>query len=119
MIIWKKKRTIVKYKQQTVELLKKAKEKGHHIYMVASGTSHHSSLVAASYFNYLNGISIIPANPGMFRSFYLSSLKKDDVVIGISQSGETKDLVDIFIDIKFTSFSTEILGRSNLALLFL
>jgi glutamine---fructose-6-phosphate transaminase (isomerizing) len=100
MIIWKKKRTIVKYKQQTVDLIKKAKEKGHHIYLVASGTSHHSSLVASSYFNYLNGVSIISANPGMFRSFYLNSLKKNDVVIGISQSGETKDLVDIFIDIK-------------------
>jgi glucosamine--fructose-6-phosphate aminotransferase (isomerizing) len=100
MIIWKKKRTVVKYKQQTVDLLKKAKEKGHHIYMVASGTSHHSSLVSASYFNYLSGVSIIPANPGMFRSFYLASMKKDDIVIGISQSGETKDLVDIFIDIK-------------------
>ena len=100
MIIWKKKRTIVRYKQRTVELLKDAKEKGHHIYMVASGTSHHSSLVAASYYNYLNGVSIIPANPGMFRSFYLCALKKNDIIIGISQSGETKDLVDIFIDIK-------------------
>ena len=100
MIIWKKKRTIIKYKQQTVKLFKKAKKEGNHIYMVASGTSHHSSLVSASFFNHLNGISIIPANPGMFRSFYLKSLQKNDVVIGISQSGETKDLVDIFIDIK-------------------
>ncbi|NJO90578.1 MAG: SIS domain-containing protein [Chloroflexia bacterium] len=85
-------------------MLKKAKEKGHHIYMVASGTSHHSSLVSASYFNYLNGVSIIPANPGMFRSFYLSSLKKNDIVIGISQSGETKDLVDILLISKAMNF---------------
>lgn len=100
MIIWKKKRTIVKYKLQTISLLKDAKRNGRHVYMVASGTSYHASLVAAYFFNNLNGVSVIPANPGMFRSIYLASLQENDIVMGISQSGETKDLVDIFIDVK-------------------
>ncbi|MEN8121863.1 MAG: SIS domain-containing protein [Bacteroidota bacterium] len=100
MIIWKKKRTIIKYKNQTVKILKKAKEKGTRVYMVASGTSYHASLVAALFLNNIEGVSVITANPGMFRSLYLKSLKETDIIIGISQSGETKDLVDILIDVQ-------------------
>jgi len=100
MIIWKKKRTIIKYKKQTVDILKKAKEKGTRLYIVASGTSYHAALTAAGFFNNIQGLSVIVANPGMFRSFYLASVKEKDILIGVSQSGETKDLVDIFIDIR-------------------
>ncbi len=100
MIIWKKKRTILKYKNQTIGLLKDTKMKPSRIYMVASGTSFHASLVASYFLNNLEGIAVNPVNPGMFRSSYLGSLQKGDIIIGISQSGETKDLVDIFIDVK-------------------
>jgi glucosamine 6-phosphate synthetase-like amidotransferase/phosphosugar isomerase protein len=100
MIIWKKKRTILKYKNQTIGLLKDTKMKPSRIYMVASGTSFHASLVASYFLNNLEGVAVNPVNPGMFRSSYLGSLQKGDIIIGISQSGETKDLVDIFIDVK-------------------
>ncbi|MBN1252871.1 MAG: SIS domain-containing protein, partial [Bacteroidales bacterium] len=100
MIIWKKKRTIIKYKNQTVDILKKAKEKGARVYIVASGTSYHAALTAAVFFNNIQELSVIVANPGMFRSFYLASVQEKDILIGVSQSGETKDLVDIFTDIK-------------------
>jgi len=100
IIIWKKKRTIIKHKNKLVKILWKAKKEGARIYMVASGTSYHASLVAAVFLNNLEGVSAITANPGMFRSLYLNSLKETDIIIGISQSGETKDLVDIFIDAK-------------------
>ncbi|MBI9067967.1 MAG: SIS domain-containing protein [Salinivirgaceae bacterium] len=100
MIIWKKKRTILKYKKQTIEVFKKAKAEGTRVYIVASGTSYHAALTAAAFFNNIEGFSVIVANPGMFRSFYLASVKEHDVLIGVSQSGETKDLVDIFIDIR-------------------
>ena len=100
MIIWKKKRTILNYKNQIVDIFKKAKEKGTRVYIVASGTSYHAALTAAVFFNNIQGLSVIVANPGMFRSFYLASIKEKDILIGVSQSGETKDLVDIFIDVK-------------------
>ncbi len=100
MIIWKKKRTILKYKEQTVGILKSAKEKGTRIYMVASGTSYHASQIAAFFFNNIEGVSVITANPGMFRSLYLDSINDKDIIIGVTQSGETKDLVDIFNDLR-------------------
>ena len=100
MLIWKKKRMILKYRDKFLTLLKSASKDGGKIYMVASGTSYHAALVASTFFNSEATIPIIPANPGQFRSFYLASLSKKDVVIGISQSGETKDLVDIYNDIE-------------------
>ncbi len=100
IITWKKKRTIIKYKKEIVKIFKDSKKKRISIYMVASGTSYHASLTGAYFLNNIEGISIITANPGMFRSLYLNSIKENDVFIGVSQSGETKDLVDIFNDLR-------------------
>ncbi len=99
MLIWKKKRMILKYRDKFIKLLETAAKRGGRVYMVASGTSYHAALVAGTFFNAEAKIPIIPANPGQFRSLYLSSLSKRDVLVGISQSGETKDLVDIYNDV--------------------
>jgi glucosamine 6-phosphate synthetase-like amidotransferase/phosphosugar isomerase protein len=100
LVIWKKKRTIVKFKNKLIQILKDAGNSGRRIYLVASGTSYHASLIAAYFMGNLAGISIITANPGMFRSIHLPAILKDDIVIGVTQSGETKDLVDIFNDLR-------------------
>lgn len=100
LVIWKKKRTIIKYKNQLVQIFKDARSRGRRIYLVASGTSYHASLIAAYFMGNLAGISIITANPGMFRSIHLPAILKEDIVIGVTQSGETKDLVDIYNDLR-------------------
>ena len=70
------------------------------IYTIACGTSYHATLVAALFFNEIANIEVIPILPGNFRGQYSKSLRNNDVIIGVSQSGETKDLVDIFNDIE-------------------
>ncbi len=100
MLIWKKKRMIIRFRDKLVDHLRKNGQKGGRIFVVASGTSYHAALTGAYFFNNMSDISIIPANPGTFRSVYINSICKSDIVIGVSQSGETKDLVDIFNDIK-------------------
>jgi glucosamine 6-phosphate synthetase-like amidotransferase/phosphosugar isomerase protein len=100
MLLWKKKRMIIKYRDKLVEKLKNCGKTGGRIYFIASGTSYHASLTGSYFFNNMSDISIIPANPGTFRSGFMNSLSEKDLVIGVSQSGETKDLVDIFNDIK-------------------
>lgn len=100
MLIWKKKRMIIKYRDKLVNALKESGGKGGRIYFVASGTSYHATLTGSYFFNNMSDISIIPANPGGFRSGFINSLKENDIVVGVSQSGETKDLVDIFNDIR-------------------
>jgi glucosamine 6-phosphate synthetase-like amidotransferase/phosphosugar isomerase protein len=96
MLIWKKKRIILKFKEKTINLLKSSETQQFKIFVVASGTSYHAALTGAYFFNNLSNISVIAANPGEFRSMFSNSVKQGDIVIGVSQSGETKDLVDIF-----------------------
>lgn len=70
------------------------------IYILASGTSYHAALIGSYFFGSLARLAVFPCNPGQFRGNYLSTLKPDDLIIAISQSGETKDLVDILQDAK-------------------
>jgi glucosamine 6-phosphate synthetase-like amidotransferase/phosphosugar isomerase protein len=100
MLTWKKKRMIIRFKNLAVESFQLNSQRGGRIFVVASGTSSHAALVGGYFFNTIANIPVIPAIPGLFRSIYLDSLSEKDMVIGVSQSGETKDLVDIFNDLR-------------------
>jgi glucosamine 6-phosphate synthetase-like amidotransferase/phosphosugar isomerase protein len=100
ILVWMKRSAIAGYLNQCRTTLLNAEAARGRIYLVASGSSYHAALTAAYFFNVLAHISVHPCNPGIFRSMYLSSLKNEDVLIGISQSGETKDLVDVFTEVK-------------------
>ena len=69
--------------------------RGRAVYMVACGTSFHAAKAAAVFFNRVAGLKLHPLLPGDFRSEAAGALRDGDVVIGISQSGETKDLIDV------------------------
>ncbi len=81
------------------DLIKNTIMNDRNIYTVACGTSFHATKIAAAFFNEISGIEIIPILPGDFRGQYSHCLKNNDVIIGVSQSGETKDLIDVFDDI--------------------
>ncbi|HNX38032.1 MAG TPA: SIS domain-containing protein [Candidatus Cloacimonadota bacterium] len=68
-------------------------------YTIACGTSYNATKVAALFFNEIAGVEIVPILPGEFRGEYSNCIKNNDLIIGVSQSGETKDLIDIFNDI--------------------
>jgi len=99
LLIWKKKRTVRACCNRLVEMLRRSKLSAARVFVVAAGTSYHAALTGGYFFNNLASLAIFPANPGLFRALYLDTLRTDDIVIGVSQSGETKDLVDIFNDI--------------------
>lgn len=113
MLIWKKKRMIIRFRDKLVSALKATKKNGGRIFLIASGTSYHASLTGAYFFNNMTDISLITSNPGTFRSCYINSLSDKDVVIGVSQSGETKDLVDIFNEIRKMSDKTTLITIVN------
>ncbi|MBN1967916.1 MAG: SIS domain-containing protein [Candidatus Delongbacteria bacterium] len=69
------------------------------IYTISCGTSYNATKTAALFFNEICGIKITPLLPGNFRGQYSNTLRDGDVLIGVSQSGETKDLIDIFNDV--------------------
>jgi len=65
------------------------------IYLTACGSSYNAARVGAMILNKVAGIAVECILPGEFRSQVQDAITTDDLFIGISQSGETKDLVDI------------------------
>jgi glutamine---fructose-6-phosphate transaminase (isomerizing) len=83
-----------------LKLLENTRDRNRNIYTIACGTSYHATLVASVFLNEIANVEIIPILPGNFRGQFSKSLKDNDVIIGVSQSGETKDLIDIFNDVE-------------------
>ncbi|MBI4351938.1 MAG: SIS domain-containing protein, partial [Elusimicrobia bacterium] len=73
---------------------------GNTAYFVACGTSYNAAKCASVFFNKIAGVNITAYLPGDFRAQCLDSVENGDILIGISQSGETKDLIDIFNQVK-------------------
>jgi len=80
-------------------LVKNTVQNNRNAYTIACGTSFHATKIAALFFNSIAQMEIIPILPGDFRGEYSNCIKDNDLIIGVSQSGETKDLIDIFNDI--------------------
>lgn len=64
------------------------------IYLIACGTSSHAGLLGSVYFNQFAGKAAIPVLAPQFTAQYGSSVGPEDVGIFISQSGETKDVLN-------------------------
>ncbi len=100
VVIWKKKRKVTRFRDALVKLICERSRQGGRVFAIGAGTSYHASLTGAYLFNNIAGLSILPVNPGMFRSMYLDALSPHDLIIGVTQSGETKDLLDIYNDVR-------------------
>ena len=98
--VWRKRRAVVRYKNELSAAILETSKSGGRVFLVASGTSQNASLIGATFFDRLAKVPVYPVNPGSFRSMYSASLSSHDLLIGISQSGETKDLVDVFQEVK-------------------
>ncbi|MBL8966180.1 MAG: SIS domain-containing protein [Spirochaetaceae bacterium] len=98
LLTWRKRREVSGRRRELLDALRDTNKSGGRVFLVASGTSHHAALVAATFFDSLAGLAVYPCNPGQFRSMYLGSVTAGDLVVAISQSGETKDLVDVLQD---------------------
>src|SRR5260370_38858722 len=65
------------------------------VILAARGTSDHAAIYAQYLFQYLNGIPVALATPSLY-TLYSSSLRlRRALVIGISQSGESTDIVEV------------------------
>ncbi len=72
-----------------------ALDRGGRVFVVCCGSSYHAALAGAVFFNELARAEIVPVLPGEFRGRFARSLRASDLVVAISQSGETKDLIDV------------------------
>jgi glutamine---fructose-6-phosphate transaminase (isomerizing) len=65
-----------------------------HIFLIGCGTSYHACVLGSFYISRLSGKAAVPVLAPQFASQYGPTLSKDDVGIFVSQSGETKDVLN-------------------------
>jgi glucosamine--fructose-6-phosphate aminotransferase (isomerizing) len=65
------------------------------ILLAARGTSDHAALYAQYLFQYLNGIPVALATPSLYTLYGATLQLEQTLVIGISQSGESPDIVEV------------------------
>ncbi|MRR30041.1 glutamine--fructose-6-phosphate transaminase (isomerizing), partial [bacterium] len=73
-----------------LEKIKNAKQ----VYLIGCGTSFHACQAGSVYFAQLAGRSAVPVVATQFIEQFLPSLNSEDVGIFVSQSGETKDVLN-------------------------
>ena len=81
--------------KKAIEAIKNAEN----IYLIGSGTSYHAGRLGTYYFSKINGLNINATFAADFIERYGHCIKNGDVLIAVSQSGETKDVknaVDYF-----------------------
>ncbi|MEW5939416.1 MAG: glutamine--fructose-6-phosphate transaminase (isomerizing) [Chloroflexota bacterium] len=77
-----------------VETLVEKMKNARHLYFIGCGTSYHAASVGAVYFAQLAGRAAIPILAPQFIAQYAPTVNYDDVGIFVSQSGETKDVLN-------------------------
>ncbi len=82
---------ITEFCQRCIDTL----DRGGRIYLVCCGSSYHAAKSACLFFNDLASTEVIALLPGEFRGQYAHTLRSGDLFIAVSQSGETKDLIDV------------------------
>jgi glucosamine--fructose-6-phosphate aminotransferase (isomerizing) len=64
------------------------------VYLVGCGTSYHACLLGAYYFNQLAAVAAVPVLGPQFIELFGQSVGPEDVAVFVSQSGETKDVLN-------------------------
>lgn len=80
--------------QSLVQLVLDQIAQARHVYFVGCGTSYHACLAGSVYFAQLAGVPIIPVLAPQFAPQYGNAVNGEDVGIFVSQSGETKDVLN-------------------------
>ena len=63
------------------------------VYAIGTGTSLHAALTSTYYFSEVAGVNIIPVSAAEFPYSILENIVTGDVILAISQSGETSDVI--------------------------
>lgn len=81
------------------------------VYIIANGTSLHAGMVASYYLSELVGISPIVVSAAEFPLYYVENTGPGSLIIAISQSGETGDVLSSLYEAKLRGAT--ILGLTN------
>ncbi len=76
------------------ETLLERMRKARHLYFIACGTSYHAAMVGSVYFARLAGRPAVPVLAPQFAAQFAPAVGHEDVGLFVSQSGETKDVLN-------------------------
>lgn len=65
------------------------------MYLMGSGSSYNACVTGAYFFNKLAHMQTIPVVAGQFIDLYGNTITDDSVIVCVSQSGETKDVINV------------------------
>ncbi|MCC7383491.1 MAG: SIS domain-containing protein [Deltaproteobacteria bacterium] len=88
-------RAIDRFCERVIE----APARGGRVFVVSCGSSYHAAKTASLFFNDIAGVQIVPLLPGELRGQVGLNLRDGDALVSVSQSGETKDLIDVINDV--------------------
>ena len=77
-----------------VQVLVDKMKQARHLYFVACGTSYHAALIGSVYFGQLAGRPAVPVLAPQFSAQFAPAVGYEDVGLFVSQSGETKDVLN-------------------------
>ncbi len=86
-------RTYSAVQRKYLELVGKVIAQSDEVYVVANGTSLHAGMIFAYYLSEIADRVPIVISAAEFPYYYVNKVKVGDVVIAVSQSGETKDVL--------------------------
>jgi len=98
-------------KSESIPLMAERVAKARHLYLVGCGTSYHACLLGSIYLANLAGKPAVPILAPQFITQYGPTLSPDDVGIFVSQSGETKDVLNALAVAK--DKGTQVFGLVN------
>lgn len=99
--------------EASVRTMSDALDAGRRIYCVCCGTSYHAAKAASLFFAELARAEVIPLLPGEFRGQYAKTIADGDVIVAVSQSGETKDLIDVINGVRADGKRVPLIGVVN------
>ncbi len=65
------------------------------VYLVGSGSSYNACVIGSYYLNHLAGLECYPVVAGSFNELFRHIRTKRDIFVLVSQSGETKDVINV------------------------
>lgn len=106
---------LLDYLAECDELVPFAEEiaSGDRVYLVGSGSSYNACVIGSYYLNKLGGCATFPVVAGSFIEHFGEGIRPTDLFVLVSQSGETKDVINVLNMLTARGMANNVLGVVN------
>jgi len=105
-------RNSLRLQERYLDLLATLLDRGREVFLVGAGTSYHACLAASYIFSKLARLTVYPVVASEFVERYGESIGVDSVILAVSQSGETHDVLKVVDHARMRAAT--ILGITNM-----